>query len=93
MSQTTPAALAGLQHRLQEVLAQMRATHAGAPYAGTYSALQEAIAAAHLPDQPAPWMRAAVSQVCAGQLVVLNAHELPDELEHLEPDPNTHAAG
>lgn len=50
MTATTPAALAGLQHRLQEVLTRMRATHSGAPYATTYTRLQQAIAAAHLPD-------------------------------------------
>lgn len=93
MTETAPEGLVSLQHRLQEVLTRMRTTHSGAPFATTLQALQQALVTANLPDQPTPWMRAAASQICAGHLVVLNTHELPERLEHLEPDPNTHAAG
>lgn len=93
MTESSPEGLASLQHRLQVVLTGMRTSHQGAPFQTTLDALQQALVAADLPDQPWPWMQAAASQISAGQLVVLNAHEIPEELEHLEPDPNTHAAG
>ncbi|WP_299038623.1 hypothetical protein [uncultured Pseudokineococcus sp.] len=93
MTESAPESLASLQHRLQLVVNATTATHRGARHGEAMEALQRALVAADLPDQPAPWMRSSASEICAGRLVVLNNYEIPDELEQVEPDPEQHAAG
>jgi len=93
MTETAPESLASLQHRLQEVVNATTATHRGARHGEAMDALERALVVAHLPDQPAPWMRASASEISSGRLVVLSTREIPDEVEGLEPDPEQHAAG
>lgn len=93
MTESDAAGLASLQHRLQMAVVATTKTHRGAGLQEAMAGLQRALETAYLPDQPLPWMRAAASEISSGRLLVINAREIPPELEQLEPDPDQHAAG
>lgn len=93
MTETHPESLLDLQHRLQGVVTATTATHRGARPVDVVAALQRALVAAHLPDQPPSWMRASASEISAGRRVVLGTAEAPEDLDRAAPDPDVHAAG
>jgi len=92
MTENDARALDDMQNRLQHVLGELRVLQ-GRPPAEVRERLAAAIAAQGLPDQPFSWVRDSAAELSAGRLVVIGPRQIPEEAEHLEPDPNQHAAG
>ncbi|WP_298803232.1 hypothetical protein [uncultured Pseudokineococcus sp.] len=92
MTESDPQGLDHMQTRLQHVLGELRRLQ-GTPPAEIREQLVAAIAAEGLPDQPPSWLRDASAELSAGRLVVIGPRQIPEEAEHLEPDPDQHAAG
>lgn len=85
--------IAALQHRIQQVVTLVMVGGFDLPRRQAGELLAQALADAGIPDQPAPWMRTAAAEIAVGRLLVLNKFQIPEHLEHAEPDPETHAAG
>lgn len=85
--------IAALQHRIQRAVTSVMVSGFGLPRQQVGELLARALADAGIPDQPAPWMRTAAAEIAVGRLLVLNKAQIPEHLEHAEPDPETHAAG
>jgi hypothetical protein len=92
MTETDPSTHEDRQHVLQQVLLSLKHLQ-GTPPSEVQPQLERALAEAGLPDQPAPWLRDTSAELSAGRLIVVSPREIPDEVEHLEPDPEQHAAG
>jgi len=92
MTESDARTLDDMQTRLQHVLGEMRRFQ-GTPPAEVRELLAQAIAAEGLPDQPYSWVRDSAAEISAGRLVVIGPRQIPEEAQHLEPDPNQHAAG
>ncbi|WP_299036697.1 hypothetical protein [uncultured Pseudokineococcus sp.] len=92
MTESDARALDEMQTRLQRVLSELRRLQ-GRPPAEVRERLSQAIAAEGLPEQPPSWVRDSAAELSAGRLVVIGPRQIPEEAEHLEPDPDQHAAG
>ncbi len=66
---------------VQDILTGLAAEFAGASVAEVAQALRERLAAAGLPEQPAPWVDASAREISAGRVVVADtrAEIDPDE--------------
>lgn len=92
MTESDPRELDDMQSRLQHLVGEMRRLQ-GTPPAEVRELLARAIAEAGLPDQPYSWVRDSAAEISAGRLVVVDTRQIPEEAQHLEPDPGQHASG
>ncbi|MEJ5914174.1 hypothetical protein [Pseudokineococcus sp. 1T1Z-3] len=92
MTEIDAEALDRMQRTLQGVLADLRYLE-GRPPSEVREVLRGAVAEAGLPDQSESWVRDCSAELSAGRVVVIGPKEIPEEVQHLEPDPDQHASG
>ncbi|MEJ5944554.1 hypothetical protein WDZ17_04500 [Pseudokineococcus basanitobsidens] len=90
MTESDPEGLDQVQRRLQDVIGSLRHLQGERP-STVREQLERGIAEAGLPEQPGSWLRDCAAEIAAGRVVVIGPKEIPEEVEHLEPDPEQHA--
>ena len=72
MTDLNPQVQQDTQAAIQEVVDRLAVTHRGAEPDDTRAALDQAFAAAGIPEQPEKWMRDTAAEIVAGRALIVD---------------------